>query len=492
MFDIAIIGAGITGSAIARNLSRYNLKTVVLEKGVEVCQGTTKANSAIVHGGFDAYEGSLKAKLNVLGNSLYPSLCKYLNVEFKQNGSLVLAFDDKDLSHIKELYERGLKNGASGLEIIDGNKVKEIEPNVSENVVGALLCKSAGIVCPFNLNVALMENAIDNGVKLNLQSEVIDIKKVTSDNEEYFEIKTVNGVIKSKYVINASGLYSDKINKLIGGDEFYIIPRKGEYKILDKVEGNKAVHTLFTCPTEKGKGILVTKTVHGNLLVGPNAKQVELEDITTTKSGLREIMDKALKSVQNIDFSKTITSFAGIRATPNTGDFIIFESKKSKGFINVAGIESPGLASAPGIAVYVEGILKDIFARDSKSLELNTNFNPMRVKDKPFSQMTNDERILATEKNPKHKTIICRCENVTEGEIIDAINRPCGARTVDGVKRRVRPGMGRCQGGFCGPKVVEIIARELNISVEDVLKDYEGSNMVVGKIKELRGETVEI
>lgn len=492
MFDIAIIGAGITGSAIARNLSRYNLKTVVLEKGVEVCQGTTKANSAIVHGGFDAYEGSLKAKLNVLGNSLYPSLCKDLNVEFKQNGSLVLAFDDKDLSHIKELYERGLKNGASGLEIIDGNKVKEIEPNVSENVVGALLCKSAGIVCPFNLNVALMENAIDNGVKLNLQSEVIDIKKVTSDNEEYFEIKTVNGVIKSKYVINASGLYSDKINKLIGGDEFYIIPRKGEYKILDKVEGNKAVHTLFTCPTEKGKGILVTKTVHGNLLVGPNAKQVELEDITTTKSGLREIMDKALKSVQNIDFSKTITSFAGIRATPNTGDFIIFESKKSKGFINVAGIESPGLASAPGIAVYVEGILKDIFARDSKSLELNTNFNPIRIKDKPFSQMTNDERILAVQKNPKHKIIICRCENVTEGEIIDAINRPCGARTVDGVKRRVRPGMGRCQGGFCGPKVVEIIARELNISVEDVLKDYEGSNMVLGKIKELRGETVEI
>ncbi|WP_042276261.1 NAD(P)/FAD-dependent oxidoreductase [[Clostridium] dakarense] len=492
MFDIAIIGAGITGSAIARNLSRYNLKTVVLEKGVEVCQGTTKANSAIVHGGFDAYEGSLKAKLNVLGNSLYPSLCKDLNVEFKQNGSLVLAFDDKDLYHIKDLYERGLKNGASGLEIIDGNKVKEIEPNVSENVVGALLCKSAGIVCPFNLNVALMENAIDNGVTLNLQSEVIDIKKVVSDNEEYFEIKTVNGVIKSKYVINASGVYSDKINKLIGGDEFYIIPRKGEYKILDKIEGNKAVHTLFTCPTEKGKGILVTKTVHGNLLVGPNATQVDLEDITTTKSGLREIMDKSLKSVQNIDFSKTITSFAGIRATPNTGDFIIFESEKSKGFINVAGIESPGLASAPGIAVYVEGILKDIFARDNNSLELNANFNPIRIKDKPFSQMTNDERISAAEKNPKHKTIICRCENVTEGEIVDAINRPCGARTVDGVKRRVRPGMGRCQGGFCGPKVVEIIARELNISVEDVLKDYEGSNMVVGKVKELRGETVEI
>lgn len=492
MFDVAIIGAGITGSAIARNLSKYNLKTVVLEKGIEVCQGTTKANSAIVHGGFDAYEGSLKAKLNVLGNSLYPQLCKELSVEFRQNGSLVLAFNDKDLAHIDELYQRGLKNGVKNLEIIGANKVKEIEPNVNKDVVGALLCKSSGIVCPFNLNVALMENAINNGVELNLQSEVVAIKKVNSDNERYFEIKTKDKVIKSKYIINASGVFSDKINSLIGGDEFYIIPRKGEYKILDKVEGDKAIHTLFTCPTEKGKGILVTQTIHGNLLVGPNSTEVDLKDITTTKSGLREIMDGSLKTVCNIDFSKTITSFAGVRATPNTGDFMIFESKKEEGFINVAGIESPGLASAPGVAIYVENILKDILSKDGECLELKSDFNPIRVKDKAFSQMTKEEIILAIEKNPKHKTIICRCENVTEGEIIDAINRPCGARTVDGVKRRVRPGMGRCQGGFCGPKVVEIIARELNIPVEDVLKDYEGSNMIVGKVKELRGETVEI
>lgn len=489
MFDVAIIGAGIAGSAIARQLSKYDLKTVVLEKGVEVCQGTTKANSAIVHGGFDAKEGTLKAKLNVLGCKMYPSICKELSVEYKNNGSLVLAFNENDMEHIHELYERGLKNGASDIEIINGEKVKEIEPNVNEDVVGALWCKSSGIVCPFNLNIAFMENAIINGVELRLESEVLDIKKIEDD---YFEIKTNKEIIKSKYVINAAGVYSDKINNLIGGSEFHIIPRKGEYKILDKSEGYKASHTLFTCPTEKGKGVLVTKTVHGNLLVGPNAQVVEKDDITISKSGLKEIMNGGRKSVPNIDFSKTITSFAGVRATPNTGDFMIFKSRVAKGFINVAGIESPGLASAPAIALYVEDLLKDLIHEDNKELNVNKNFNPIRLKNKPFMEMSLEEQKEILSKDGRYKTIICRCENITEGEIVDAINRPCGAKTVDGVKRRIRPGMGRCQGGFCGPKVVEIIARELNITSEEVLKDYENSKMLVGKAKEVRGETVEI
>lgn len=294
MFDVAIIGAGITGSAIARNLSKYKLKIAVLEKGIDVCQGTTKANSAIIHGGFDAHEGSLKAKLNVLGNSLYPSICKELNVEFKQNGSLVLAFNESDLTHINELFERGLKNGVNSLEIIDANKVKEIEPNVSKDVVGALWCKTSGIICPFNINVAFIENAISNGVELYLQHEVTDINKFKALDFDYYELKTKNTSIKSKYIINASGLYCDKINNLVGGNEFYIIPRKGEYKVLDKIEGNKAIHTLFTCPTEKGKGILVTQTIHGNLLVGPDSQQTSLEDLTTTKSGLKEVMDGAV------------------------------------------------------------------------------------------------------------------------------------------------------------------------------------------------------
>lgn len=489
MFDVAIIGAGIVGSAIARRLSNYNLKIVVLEKGLEVCQGTTKANSAIVHGGFDAKEGSLKAKLNVLGCKMYPSICEELSVEYKNNGSLVLAFNENDMKHIHELYERGLNNGVNELEIIDGVKVKEIEPNVSKAVVGALWCKSSGIVCPFNFNIALMENAITNGVELKLESEVINIKKIEGN---HFEIKTNKEIINSKYAINAAGVYADKINNLVGGDELYIIPRRGEYKILDKSEGYKANHTLFTCPTEKGKGILVTQTVHGNLLVGPNAQVVEKDDVSTSKEGLKEIMDGGRKSVPNIDFSKTITSFAGVRATPNTGDFMIFKSKVAKGFINVAGIESPGLASAPAIALYVEDLLKEVMDEDNRELEINKNFNPIREKNKPFMEMSSMEQREILNKDGRYKTIICRCENITEGEIVDAINRPCGAKTVDGVKRMVRPGMGRCQGGFCGPKVVEILARELNITPEEVLKDYENSNMLVGKLKEVRGETVEI
>ncbi|MGL5345777.1 MAG: NAD(P)/FAD-dependent oxidoreductase [Peptostreptococcaceae bacterium] len=486
MYDIAIIGAGITGSSIARELSKYNLNTIVLEKGVEVCQGTTKANSAIVHGGFDAKEGSLKAKLNVRGNELYPQLCKELYVEFKRNGSLVLAFNEEEEKHIKELYNRGLNNNVKGLKILNREEVLEREENVNKDVNSALLCESAGIVCPFNLNVALMENAIQNGTTLKLQSEVIGIEK----DEDIFSINLSNGEqVKSKYIINAAGVYSDKINNMIGGNEYYIISRKGEYKVLDKSEGKLVNHTLFQCPTEKGKGVLVTQTVHGNLLVGPNATVVEnREDKTTSKKGIDEIIQDSKKSLLNINYSKTITSFSGLRATPNTGDFMIFASSVCKNFINVGGIESPGLASAPAIAEYVVKIL----INEGLVLSAKSTFNPFRKKDKAFIHMNSEERKELIEKDENYKKIICRCESVTEGEIIDAIKRPCGARTVDGVKRRVRPGMGRCQGGFCGPKVIEILARELNINIEDIVKDYDNSYMVLGKVKEMRGELVEI
>ena len=331
-----------------------------------------------------------------------------------------------------------------------------------------------------------MENAITNGVNLSLQSEVIDIKK----EDEYFNIKVLNkDDIKAKYVINAAGVYSDKINNMIGGNEYHITTRKGEYKILDKSEGKIANHVIFQCPTEKGKGVLVSQTVHGNLIIGPNANAVEdREDKSTTKEGINEIVEQSKRSIKGIDFRKTITSFAGLRATPNTGDFCIFASKIAKNFINVGGIESPGLVSSPAIAEYVVQILKE----EGLDLIDNEDFNPIRKKEKPFSHMTKEEKSELIKKDDRYKKIICRCENVTEGEIVDAINRPCGARTVDGVKRRVRPGMGRCQGGFCGPRVIEILSRELNIPVEDILKDYENSKVVVGKVKEMRGDTVEI
>ena len=486
MYDIAIIGAGISGSAIARELSRYDLNTVILERGSEVCQGTTKANSAIVHGGYDAPPNSLKAKLNVRGNEMYEDLCRELNVEYKNIGSLVIGFNEDDKNHIQELYDRGIKNNVKGLKILSKDEILSIEPNINKNVTSALLCSSAGIVCPFNLNVALVENAVVNGVKLKLNAQVINIEK----KEDRFEVKlSSNEIIKSKMIINAAGVYADKINNMIGGNEYYIIPRKGEYKILDKTEGKKANHVIFRCPTSKGKGVLVTQTVHGNLLVGPNATVVDnKEDTSTTVKGMNEITIEAKDSIEDIDFSKTITSFAGLRATSNTHDFMIFESSKCSKFINVGGIESPGLASAPGIAEYVLNIVR----KSGMKLEKKEDFNPIREKIKPFSQMSREEQMKIIEKDSRHKKIICRCESITEGEIVDAINRPCGARTVDGIKRRVRPGMGRCQGGFCGPKVIEIIARELNMDIQDVLKDYSNSNMVIGKVKELRGETVEI
>lgn len=485
MFDVAVIGAGVVGASIARELSRYKLNTVVLEKGVEVCQGTSKANSAIVHGGYDAEEGTLKAKLNVEGNRMYDKVCSELDVHFKRIGSLVLAFDNEQVETLKELYQRGTNNGVEGLKILNKEETKAIEPNVSDEVVGSLYCGSGGIVCPFNLTVAFMENAINNGVKLETKSEVLDINK----NDDYFEIKTRNGIVKAKYVVNAAGVYADKINNMIGGNEYYIIPRKGEYRVLDRSEGTLAKHVLFQCPSKKGKGVLVTSTVHGNLLLGPTAEEVESkEDVSITDNGLDFLTKFAKKSMPIVNTSKTITSFAGVRATPNTKDFMIFASDKAKGFINVGGIESPGLTAAPAIGTYVVEILR----KEGLDLEENKNFNPYRKKDKAFVHMNKEERIEAVSKDDKHSKIICRCETVTEAEIIDAIHRPAGARTVDGVKRRIRPGMGRCQGGFCGPKVVEILARELNVGLEEILKDYENSNMIVGKVKEGRGEAVEI
>lgn len=484
MFDVAVIGAGVVGASIARELSKYNLSTVVLEKGVEVCQATTKANSAIIHGGYDAADGTLKAKLNVKGNEMYEDLCNELDVHFKRIGSLVIAFSEEEMETIKDLYRRGIDNKVKGLEILNKEQVKELEPNINNEVVGALRCKSAGIVCPFNLTVALMENAIINGVKLNTESEVTNISK-----DEYFNIDTKKGNIQARYVINAAGLYADKINKMIGGDEYYIISRKGEYRVLDKSEGSIVNHVLFQCPTEKGKGVLVTPTVHGNVLLGPTAEEVDNpEDVSITKVGLNFLTKNAKKSIPSIDLSKTITSFSGVRATPNTKDFMIFASRKVKGFINVGGIESPGLSAAPAIAEYVVNILKE----EGLNLEEKQDFNPYRKKDKPFVNMSNEERKEAIKKDIRHSKIICRCETTTEAEIIDAIHRPAGARTVDGVKRRVRPGMGRCQGGFCGPRVVDILARELNLDMEDILKDYENSKMILGKVKESRGEKIEI
>lgn len=474
-YDVAIVGAGVVGGLIARELSRFQIKVALLEKYNDVAMGTTKANSAIVHGGFDAQNGTLKAKLNVEGTAMMPEVCEKLSVPFKKNGSVVVAFSEKEMEHIKILYERGIKNGVPELSIIDRDELRRIEPNISDEAVGALLSKSAGIVCPYELTIAAVENAVTNGVELIRNCEV----KAIDENDNGYVISTTAGTINAKYIINAAGNFSDELAQMVGDNSIELVPRKGEYYVLDKSVGNLANHTIFQCPNEMGKGILVTPTVDGNLLIGPTALNIEdKDDTTTTPEGLREAVQKALKSVPIVSIRNAITSFAGVRAHPVNDDFIIGWCPTSENFLNVAGIESPGLSSAPAVAVFVREILEEKLALTEKENYTDTRETPVR-----FRHLSDEERVELIKKNPAYGRIICRCETITEGEIIDAIRAPGGARDVDGVKRRTRAGMGRCQGGFCGSKVVEILARELGVSMSEITKFGGDSKIIYERTK---------
>ena len=433
MYDVAVIGAGVTGSAIARELARYQAKICVLEKGEDVCTGTSKANSAIVHGGFDAVTGSLKAKMNVLGNEMMTQISEELDVPFKRNGALVLCFDETDKPGLQELYERGVANGVKDLRIIGREEVLEMEPNVSDEVVAALYAPTAGIVCPFHMNIAFAENAYANGVEFRFNTEVQEIRKL----EEGFELHTGKGIYTAKYVVNAAGVYADVFHNMVSEKKIHITPRRGDYCLLDKSAGKHVSRTIFALPGKYGKGILVTPTVHGNLLVGPTAIDVEdREGTNTTREGLDQVISKSGMSVKNIPMRQVITSFAGLRAHEDGHEFIIEEVEDAKGFIDCAGIESPGLSSAPAIGVMVADILKEKMGLEEKEDFIATRkgiLNP--------EELTKEERIALIKENPAYGNIICRCEMITEGEIIDAIRRPLGARSLDGVKRRTRAGM---------------------------------------------------
>lgn len=476
MYDVAIIGAGVIGTFIARELSKYKLKIVLVEKESDVSNGTTKANSAIIHAGYDVPYNTNKGKFNSLGNPMYDKICKELDVPFKRIGSLVVAFNEKEMKTLQELYKRGLENNIPDMKIINQEQVRKMEPNLNKEIIGALYAPTCGIIGPWELTIALAENAVNNGVEIMLDSEVLDIEK----NEKSYKIFTSNKDVEAKYVINCAGRYSDKINNMVAKPYFKITPRRGEYYVLDKQEGNLVNHVIFQCPTEMGKGVLVLPTVHGNLLVGPNSIDIDdKEALQTTSDGLNFVKDYAKKTSKNIDFSQTITTFSGLRAEPNTGDFIIEELEEAKGFINVVGIKSPGLSAAPAIAEYVVEILEGIIGK----LEKDNNFNPYRKGIVKFNELSDEEKAKLIEKDPRYGRIICRCESITEGEIVDSINRPVGARTVDGVKKRVRPGMGRCQGGFCGPRVMEILARELGKDMKDIVKDSKQSKIITGTTK---------
>lgn len=469
-YDVAIIGAGVSGALIARELCAYDISVALLERANDVAMGTTKANSAIVHGGFDAIPGTLKAKLNVRGTALMPVVCGEMNVPFRNNGSMVLAFSDEEMETVKKLYDRGIQNGVPGLEIIDKARVKELEPHASDEAVGALLCNSSGIVCPYELTIAAAEVAVTNGVEFMRNCEVTAIE----DRGDYFNIVTTSEDVEAVYIINAAGTHTDEIARMIGDDSFKVINRKGEYYLLDKSYGFLADHTIFQCPNPMGKGVLVTPTVDGNLLVGPTALDVEgKDDIDTTPEGLDTVVGKALKSVPEINLRGAITSFAGVRAHLDSDDFLIDYSEKSDRFINVAGIESPGLSAAPAIGEYVRDLLLEKLKAEKKENCSLSRKAPVR-----FRHMTASKREALIKKNAAYGRIICRCETITEGEIIDAIRAPAGARDVDGVKRRTRAGMGRCQGGFCGSKVVEILARELGVEMNEITK-FGGESKII-------------
>ena len=476
MYDVLIIGAGVIGASIFRELTKYNLKVAVVEKENDVAMGTTKANSAIIHAGYDPKCGTLMAKYNVRGNDMFEKICSELSVPFKRIGSLVLAFNNEDLKVIKDLFINGNNNGVKGLEILNKEEVLSLEPNISKEVIGALYAPTAGIIGPFEYTIALMENGYKNGGDIILESEVVSIDKL----EEIFIIKIKDGKeIKAKYIINAAGIYADKIHNMICKEKFKIIPRKGEYYVMDKSQGNIVNHTIFPCPSKVGKGILVTPTVHGNILVGPNAVDLEdKESLHTTSEGLKYIRKSVAHITEKIDFKESIRTFSGLRATSTINDFIIGEDSEVKGFIDVAGIKSPGLSSAPAIA---EDIIK-LLRNSGLNLMKNDNFIEVRTQVR-MSELSPLEKEELIKNQPLYGRMICRCEGITEGEIVDIIKNSFGKITLDGVKRRCRPGMGRCQGGFCGPRVQEIIARELNIKMEDVLLEKNDSIILYGKSK---------
>ncbi len=474
MKDIIIIGGGIIGCAVARELCRYQVNVTLLERRGDVSLGTTKANSGIVHAGFDAKPNTLKAKFNLLGNAMFDELAKHLDFPFKRNGAFVLCFDKDELDGLKGLYDRGVANGVEGLELIDGDKARQFEPYISDKVVGALYAKTSGIVSPYEMCIAYAENAALNGCEFLFNKEVVDISKdgnkwkvSAKDGSEYF----------ADTVINCAGVHADDINNMVCEEKFKIVARKGEYMLYDKSCGNLASRTIFQMPSKMGKGILVAPTTHGNLITGPTANDVDdKESLFTTYDGLGEVHTKSLLSVPSLNKRFVITQFSGLRAHSQGGDFIIGESSQ-KGFYNVAGIESPGLTSAPAIGVHVADEVADML-----SLSKKENFKEKRKGIPHFATMTDEEREALIKINPLYGKIVCKCEVVTEGEIVDSINRPVGAKDVDGVKLRTRAGMGKCQSGFCMEKVMEIIARERGVAFDEVQK-CDGGKIVFGKAK---------
>ena len=476
MYDVAIIGAGVVGGMIARTLSRYDIKIVILEKENDVAMGASKANSGIVHAGFDAKYGSYKAILNVKGSNMMEKVAKDLGVSYKRNGSIVVAYSEEDRLKLEQLLENGIKNGVEKLRIVEREELKSIEPNISDEVICALYAPTGAIICPYELTVASVGNAMDNGAELKCNFEV---KSIVREDTGYI-ISSQNDTVKARYIVNTAGLYSDKVSAMIGDESFKITPRKGEYILLDKELKGYVNTTVFGVPSKMGKGILVSPTVDGNLLTGPTSVNIDdKSDKTTTPEGLGEIIKRAGRSIKNIPYNKTITSFTGLRAAADTGDFII--KKANDSFVNVAGIESPGLSASPAIAEMV----RDILINMGVILKEKPDYNPIRKPMHSFRNMTVEQKNQVIKNDKSYGKIVCRCETVTEGEILEAIRTNPKPNDLDGVKRRTRAQMGRCQGGFCMPYIMKLLSEERATDYMHVTKSGNNSKVIFSKTKEV-------
>ena len=477
-YDVIIIGAGVTGSMIARVLSMYDVRICVVEAASDAAAGASRANSGIVHAGYDAKPGSLKAKFNVLGSAMMPRIAADLDVPYSNCGSLVVSFNEENDKSLQTLYDHAQQNGVH-VELIGKERVLEMEPMFSPKVRSALYAPTAGIICPFSLTIAALENAAGNGAAVLFDSRVSAIARTDGG----YTVTAGGRNISARYIVNAAGMYADEISRIAGAEEFTIRPRKGQYIIFDTAMPAKVNNVIFGAPTKKGKGVLFAPTVYGNMLAGPTAEDIaDKDDKTTTGGGLAYVMSGAVRYVPGIESRYAITEFAGLRSVPSTGDFIIGESKCVPGFVNVAGIESPGLTSAPAIAEHVVDILQSIGLTTAQNSKAVRTRKAIEV----FANATDERKKELIAQDSRYANVVCRCEHVTEAEIIQSIHRPCGARTVDGVKFRAGAGMGRCQGGFCLPRVMDILAREIGCAYDDVTKSGGGSYILSGKTKEVR------
>ncbi|MDO4797408.1 MAG: NAD(P)/FAD-dependent oxidoreductase [Coriobacteriales bacterium] len=482
MYDVVIVGAGVSGSAVARELARTNARVCVVEREEDVCCGTSKANSAIVHAGFDAQAGSLMAKLNVEGNALMWELAQKLDFKVKQCGSLVVCTSEEGIEGLNELLERGRANGVPNLRIVYRDELVQMEPNISDAAVAALWAPSAGIVDAFGLNIALAENAAQNGVEFRFNAPVKGLER--TDDGTWIVLTGDGKSLHTRCVVNAAGVYSDVIHNMASDEKIRIIPRKGEYLLLDTTAGNHVSHTIFMLPTKMGKGVLVSPTVHGNLLVGPTAADVDDPEATdTTRAGLDEVASKCALTVANVPLREVITSFAGLRAHQEGHEFIIGMVDDAPGFVDCAAIESPGLTSCPAIGKMVAGIVAEYLGLDDKpeSEWIDRREGIPMLEGEPIERWAE-----LAEHDKAYGNVICRCRHVTEAQILAAIHRPLGAHSLDAVKRRVTAGMGRCQGGFCSPKVMELLERELGMAPEEVTKCGPGSELLVEEGGECR------